>query len=210
MGLCVSNPCRGLNAQDHHVKKRIRPERLGVENRFARTRVMIADGWTQAKAPVNIRDAPCIAQRRDSSDHFHRASWSGTSTINGTSGSQESRESHSNSFVSSSESEFDSAELETYDGLNMRATNRYDIGLEILKAKIHHGADPKTLITHGERSCLMFAVMANDFSYTKELVKLGVDVNYSNSSGESALSLAIDMQRKDIAYYLRSKGALLQ
>jgi len=96
----------------------------------------------------------------------------------------------------------------SFDGLNMRSTNRYDIGLEVLKAKIHHGANAKRLSTHGERTALMFAVLAKDFSFTKKLVKMGVDVNQSNALGETALGLACESQNDEIIDYLRSHGAL--
>jgi len=99
-------------------------------------------------------------------------------------------------------------EIFSFDGTNKRVVNRYEIGLEMLKAQIHHGADPKVLKTHGERSCLMFAVLAEDFGFIKELLELGVDVNQKNRVGETALSLANELQRDDIAMYLRRKGAI--
>jgi len=95
----------------------------------------------------------------------------------------------------------------TFDGLNKRASDRYDIGLEILKAKIECGADPNALSTHGDRSCLMFSVMANDFSFTKQLVEQGVDVNWTNHLGETALSLAKEFKREEMAKFLLGKGA---
>jgi hypothetical protein len=101
-------------------------------------------------------------------------------------------------------------QLRSFDGLDERATNRYDIGLEILKAEIELGADPKVLHTHGDRSCLMFAVLANDIRFTKQLVELGVDVNQTNRLGETALGFAIEFGRRDIATYLCSKGAVLR
>jgi len=102
----------------------------------------------------------------------------------------------------------ESGEFSSYDGMNMRATNRYMIGLEILKAKIYHGADPNRMTTHGERTPLMFSVLANDLKFIKLLVKLGVDVNQKNSSGETALGFASELHKRDIASYLRSQGAL--
>jgi len=96
----------------------------------------------------------------------------------------------------------------SFDGLNERIVNRYDIGLRMLKAQIHHGSDPNVLTTHGERSCLMFAVLAEDFCFIKKLIELGVDVNQTNPLGETALSLANELQRDDIATYLRMKGAV--
>jgi len=207
MGLCTSNALCGLDAKDLHVRTRIRPERAGIfDNRIARTRTVAADGWTPTSTPEK-KDASEIGQESVPSDDSNRVNWIGSSTSNGTSESKESRESRSSSFVSSSDDSLDSAKALTC--LGMRGKDRYEIGLEQVKAQIHHGADPKTLMTLGDRSCLMFAVMGNDLSFTKELVELGVDVNHSNSSGESALSLAIDMQKKDIAQYLLSKGAVL-
>jgi len=108
---------------------------------------------------------------------------------------------------STSLSSFDSENAVSFDGLNKRANNRYEIGLEILKAQIESGADPKTFSTLGDRSCLMFSVMANDFSLTKSLVEKGVDINRTNSSGETALSLAKDFKLEKIAKYLRAQGA---
>jgi len=208
MGVCTSNALCGLDAKDLHVRTRIRPERAGIfDNRIARTRRVAVDGRTPTSTPENIQDASEIGQESVPSNDFNRVNWIGSSS-NGTSESKESRESRSKSFVSSTESDsLDSAEALTC--LSMKGKDRYEIALEQVKAQIHHGADPKTLITLGDRSCLMVAVMGNDFSFTKELVERGVDVNHSNSSGESALSLAIEMQRKDIAQYLRSKGAVL-
>jgi hypothetical protein len=102
---------------------------------------------------------------------------------------------------------FDIEDLRSFDGLDRRVTNRYDIGLEILKAQIQHGADPKVIHTHGDRSCLMFAVLANDIRFIKQLVEFGVDVNQTNRLGETALGFAIEFERDDIVDYLRSKGA---
>jgi len=94
-----------------------------------------------------------------------------------------------------------------FDGLNKRYTNRYDIGLQMLKAMIHDGVDPKGLVTHGDRTCLMFTVLAEDFDFVKKLVKLGVDVNKTNSRGETALGLANELHNEDIVNYLRKHGA---
>jgi len=94
-----------------------------------------------------------------------------------------------------------------FDGLNRRIVSRHGIGLEILKAQIHHGANPREMRTHGDRTCLMFAVLGEDFSFIKELIELGVDVNQTNHKGETALGLAIEMGRDDIAHFLRRNGA---
>jgi len=111
-------------------------------------------------------------------------------------------------FFSQTSESFEGADLRSFDGVNSRTTNRYEIGLSMLKAQIHHGADPKCLSTHGERSTLMFAVLAEDFNFIKQLVELGVDVNQTNSLGETALSLANELQRDDITGYLLEKGAV--
>jgi hypothetical protein len=100
------------------------------------------------------------------------------------------------------------APADSFDGLNKRSVDRYDIGLEVLKAKIHHGANAERLSTHGDRTALMFAVLAKDLDFIKKLVEMGVDVNQSNALGETALSLACEIQNEDIADYLRSQGAL--
>jgi len=97
--------------------------------------------------------------------------------------------------------------VDGFDGLNKRIVSRHGIGLEILKAQIHHGADPKEMRTHGDRTCLMFAVLGEDFSFIKELIELGVDVNQTNHMDETALGLAIEIGREDIAQFLRSNGA---
>jgi len=97
--------------------------------------------------------------------------------------------------------------ISSFDGLNKRCLNRYEIGLDILKAQIQHGADPKKMLTHGDRTCLMFAVLAEDFSFIKELVQCGVDVKQTNCVGETALRFAIELGREDIANFLRTKGA---
>jgi len=102
----------------------------------------------------------------------------------------------------------DVGDIMSYDGVNKRICNRYDIGLRMLKAQIQYGADPNLLTTHGGRSCLMFAVLAQDFGFVKQLVGLGVDVNKTNLSGETALSLALGLESKDIAIYLRINGAV--
>lgn len=104
----------------------------------------------------------------------------------------------------------DYGEIMSFDGTNERVSNRYDIGVSILKAQIQNGADPRTLSTHGDRSSLMFAVLAEDFGLVQQLVGLEVDVNQTNRSGESALSLALGIDRTDIADYLRLKGAVGQ
>jgi len=95
----------------------------------------------------------------------------------------------------------------SFDGLNKKGTDRYDIGLDIMKAQIGNGSDPKLLVTHGHRTSLMFTVLAGDFDYVKQLVDLGVDVNGTNQAGETALEFAIESGREDIANYLREKGA---
>jgi len=102
----------------------------------------------------------------------------------------------------------DSVDIVSYDGVNKRICNRYDIGLRMLKAQIQYGADPNVLTTHGDRSCLMFATLAEDFAFVKHLVELGVDVNKTNISGETALNFALALERKDIADFLRANGAV--
>jgi len=99
-------------------------------------------------------------------------------------------------------------DIMSYDGVNKRICNRYEIGLRMLKAQIQVGADPNVLTTHGDRTCLMFGVLAEDFSFVKQLVELGVDVNRTNRFGETALSFALGLEREDIASYLRLNGAV--
>jgi len=107
-----------------------------------------------------------------------------------------------------SESTSDSTTDFCFDVSSKRATNRYEIGLEMLKAMINEGADPKELVTHGDRTCLMFSVLAGDFDFVKKLVELGVSVTKTNSQGETALGFANELKRYDIARYLRQHGAL--
>jgi len=114
----------------------------------------------------------------------------------------------SNSLNSASSYWRNCGDIMSYDGVNKRISNRYDIGLGILKAQIQCGADPKVLTTHGDRSCLMFAVLAEDIDFVKQLVGLGVDVNKTNRSGETALTLALGLEGKDISKYLRKNGAV--
>jgi len=97
--------------------------------------------------------------------------------------------------------------ISSFDGLNKRCLNRNEIGLDILKAQIQLGADPKKMLTHGDRTCLMCAVLAEDFSFIKELVQYGVDVKQTNCAGETALRFAMELGREDIANFLRTKGA---
>jgi len=102
----------------------------------------------------------------------------------------------------------DSVDILSYDGINKRFCNRNDIGLGMLQAQIKCGVDPNVWTTHGDRSCLMCAVLAEDFNFIKQLIELGVDVNKTNHFGETALSLAVGLKREDIASYLRRNGAV--
>jgi len=102
---------------------------------------------------------------------------------------------------------FDTGIVLSYDGLNKRPAKREEIQMDILKAKITLGANPNEIRTHGDRTCLMCAVLANDFGYVKKLVELGVDINKTNPLGETALSLAIETKNCKLTNYLRSKGA---
>jgi len=97
--------------------------------------------------------------------------------------------------------------FQSFDGLNKRVTNRYEIGLEVLKALIKNGANPHAMSTIGDKTALMFAVLAQDFAFVKNLVERGVDVGHMNCHGETALGLAIETQRNDIADYLRANGS---
>lgn len=134
--------------------------------------------------------------------------WSVSNTRSQSSYTGEIIDPQTSSLASQTSASFDMEELRSFDGVNKRQSNRYEIGLSMLKAQIHHGADPKALSTHGERNSLMFAVLAKDFNFIKQLVNLGVDVNQTNSLGETALGLANELQRDDIASYLRTKGAV--
>jgi len=98
--------------------------------------------------------------------------------------------------------------LFSYDGLNKRPKKRGDIGMDILKAQIHFGADPNKMCMHGDRTCLMFVILANDFNFAKTLVEQGVDINKTDRFGATALSLTIGMQNDELVNYLRSKGAV--
>jgi len=95
--------------------------------------------------------------------------------------------------------------FQSFDGLNKRVSNRYEIGLEVLKVLIHNGANPHAMSTIGDKTALMFAVLAQDFDFVKKLVEMGVNIGHMNCHGETALGLAIETQRNDIADYLRQK-----
>jgi len=95
-----------------------------------------------------------------------------------------------------------------YHVFNIKRTCGCAEGIESLKTMISNGVDPNSLVTFEGRTCLMASVMAKDFDFVKELVKLGVDVNMTNSEGETALDLANNLPRDDIARYLRANEAL--
>jgi len=130
----------------------------------------------------NLQVNSCDKSTRVPDDSFHHKSYSDTFT-------------------------FDTGIVLSYDGLNKRPAMREDIQMDILKAKITLGANPNEIRTHGDRTCLMCAVLANDFGYVKKLVELGVDINKTNPLGETALSLAIETKNCKLTNYLRSKGA---
>jgi len=54
---------------------------------------------------------------------------------------------------------------------------------------------------------LMYAVTANRRFTVELLVKLGVDINFRNANNETALRVAEKNRFKEIAAFLRSKGA---
>jgi len=114
-----------------------------------------------------------------------------------------------NSSVNNCEIEhYKAVEFQSFDGLNKRVFSRYDLGLEVLMAMIENGTNPEGMSTHGDRTALMFAVLAQDLDFIKKLVELGVDLNETNCHGETALRLANETGRSDIINYLRSNGAI--
>jgi len=193
MGTCSSSTYYLASPRYGIVKKNMNPG-------------LVREGYEKKQSSLR-KSVPAIEKESVRSDDFSSAS-STTYTRTLDSIGRPASESSTSSVNSSTYSDsFDPKGLLSYDGLNKRATNRNDIGLEILKAKIELGADPKGLTTHGDRSCLMFAVIANDYNFTKKLVELGVDVNKMNRFGETALGLAMQLQRDKIASYLCSEGA---
>lgn len=54
---------------------------------------------------------------------------------------------------------------------------------------------------------LMYAITANRRFTVERLVKLGADINYRNANRETALNVAEKNRFKEIAAFLRSKGA---
>jgi len=102
---------------------------------------------------------------------------------------------------------FDVGNELSYDGRNKRPEKRDEIQMDILKAKNNFGANPNEWCTYGDRTCLMCAVLANDFGYVKKLVELGVDINKINRLGETASSFAIATKNFELTNYLSSKGA---
>jgi len=164
------------------------------------TRSALNDGYKRQRTLFNNIDYPAFNQESDRSRIL-------STYPNGLANLDPSSHDSPSSTYSSASYQFDLENLRSFDGMNKKVINRYDIGLDILKAKIHFGADPKSLCTHGGRTCLMFSVMANDLSFTKQLVELGVDINRTNQLNETALSLAIELKREEIAKYLRAQGA---
>jgi len=204
MGQCASHPCNVSSPRYADVTNKINSPINGI----------IFQKTSDEKRFVNEghpRKPTCLSDRSptDKTDFFFtetlsRTECTRTPDTTGRPGSESSTSSVNSSTLSDS---FDLADLLSFDGINKRATNRNDIGLEILKAKIHCGADPHGMYTHGERSCLMFAVIANDYDFTKNLVEQGVDVNKRTRLGETALGLATELKRDKIANFLRLKGA---
>jgi len=210
MGLCSS--CTSIIPNDicADVKININSAHNGIifQHKTANTK-FVSDAYTN-KFRTKER-SPTFKEYISRSDYFSSGSPSTTvctkkQDMTNYPASEASTSSLNSSTLSDS---FDLADLVTFDGLNKRATNRNDIGLDILKATLHFGADPQRMSTHGERSCLMFAVIANDYNFTKNLVEQGVDVNKRNRFGETALGLAIELKRDEIASFLRLKGATL-
>jgi len=199
MGSFVSSSCsfRSRNGDG----KKINPAVLGITLANSNsTRSAFNDRYKRQRTLFNIINYPAFEQESDRS-YILRTYPNGHADLDAS-----SRNSLSTTYSSSSDS-FDFENLCSFDGLNKRVSNRYDIGLDVLKAKIDLGADPKNLCTHGGRTCLMFSVMANDLSFTKQLVELGVDINRTNQLNETALSLATELKREEIAKYLRAQGA---
>jgi len=162
---------------------------------------------TKPKEPIFI-DRIGPADERDSiSESVSATNSKGVSATNSEGVSASCTETTCNNSSSLLTDSFSIGDLVSFDGLNKRSDNRGDIGIQMLKAQIHFGANPQALSTHGDRTCLMFAVLANDIRFTKKLVKLGVDVNQTNRFGETALSLAVESRHHQLANYLRSKGA---
>jgi len=207
MGLCVSGASVWIQGNDD-VSNKINPGALRVPLRNPVIDGRGFDDESKRQPSIEGFSAPSDREREREGvrSNISKTSSSIYSSEHGLSGRSTSK-SQSTSFSSTLTDSFDPDNLLSFDGLNKRVTNRNHIGLEILKAKIHHGADPKSLSTHGGRTCLMFSVIANDFSFTKMLVELGVDVNYRTRLGETALGLATELQREEITKYLRTKGA---
>jgi len=207
MGQCASHT---LNISSRRVDVKIiinsANNAINFQDKTADAR-SINDVYPRNRVSFSARP-PTFVEEKFSSDYLSLGSLSSTeSTEKPDTTCCAASESFTSSVESYTLSDSNSAEFVSFDGLNERATCRNDIGLEILKAKIHFGADPQRMTTHGDRSCLMFAVIANDYNFTKDLVEQGVDVNKRTRIGETALGLAIELKRDKIASFLRLKGA---
>jgi len=199
MGSCVSSTRSFLSRNNEGMERN--PAVLGITiSNLNTTRSAFNDGYETQRSLFNNVDWSSFEQESDR-NHILRTHQYGHASIDPSSCDSQSSTDSSGSDSLGIENMF------SFDGMNKRVSNRYDIGLNVLKAKIHHGADPKNLCTHGGRTSLMFSVMANDLSFIKQLVELGVDINQKNQSDETALSLAIGLKREEIAMYLRSQGA---
>jgi len=94
------------------------------------------------------------------------------------------------------------------DGLKEIVTDRTALNAGVLDAFFDLGANPN-IKTHGDRTGLMVAVMANNYNLTKTLVEKGVDINYMNMLGETALGFAVGLKDKKILNYLRKAAVEL-
>jgi len=209
MGQCAPRTSYIFSPEDADVKNNINSASNGIIYRNTTVDArFVRKVCTRNQFCIRER-SPTLNEESFHSDYFSSGSLSGTKSPRKPDTTALPATDSSSSSVNSSalSDSFDLADLLSFDGLNKRVNDRNDIGLEILKAKIHFGADPQDMSTHGERSCLMFAVIANDYHFTKNLVEQGVDVNKRTSLGETALGLAIELKRDEIASYLRSKGA---
>jgi len=221
MGDCVSRPGIDASLKTQNLAITSRAVRNRGENTSSKNTVEYSDSFVSKTTSTSSEEAVTSLRKKNVisdvyanmgqstllSDSFGKANLFTCDIFCNLNSGSESKDECEWSTDSSSELS-SMEEIFSFDGLNKRTTNRYVVGLEILKAQIHHGANPKNLVTHGDRTCLMFSVLAEDFDFVKNLVELGVDVNETNSQLESALGFAINLKRDDIASYLRRKGAL--
>jgi ankyrin repeat protein/uncharacterized caspase-like protein len=79
--------------------------------------------------------------------------------------------------------------------------------LDVVKYLISKGADPNIISWNGD-TLLHSAVSSGNLETVKFLVSRGFDIDAKNDFGKTALDLSLNLQKKDIIYYLISQKQL--